>query len=97
VMNDLDRFHLAGDVIDRVPSLGSRVAYAKQFLRDKLIEHKNYVHKYGQDMPDVREWRWKPTSSANTGQATNNEPQVTPAPSRVAAKPKRRTPARRPR
>ena len=69
VMNDLDRFHLAGDVIDRVPSLGSRVAYAKQFLRDKLIEHKNYVHKHGQDMPDVREWRWNPTSQANAARA----------------------------
>ena len=65
VMNDLDRFHLAGDVIDRVPSLGSKVAYFKQFLRDKLIDHKNYVHKYGQDMPEVREWRWSPSEPAN--------------------------------
>jgi len=66
VMNDLDRYHLVGDVIDRVPSLGSRVAYAKQFIRDKLIDHKNYVHKYGQDMPEVREWRWSPSQPANT-------------------------------
>jgi xylulose-5-phosphate/fructose-6-phosphate phosphoketolase len=65
VINDLDRFHLAGDVIDRVPSLGSTVAYLKQFLRDKLIEHKQYVHKHGQDMPEVREWRWSPSEPAN--------------------------------
>jgi xylulose-5-phosphate/fructose-6-phosphate phosphoketolase len=65
VMNDLDRFHLAGDVIDRVPSLGSKVAYLKQFLRDKLIDHKQYVHKHGEDMPEVREWRWSPSQPAN--------------------------------
>ena len=97
VMNDLDRYHLAGDVIDRVPSLGSRVAYAKQYLRDKLIEHKNYVHKHGQDMPDVREWRWSPASPANAGGVTETNPHTTVAPRRGAAKPKRRTPARRPR
>ena len=43
VLNDLDRFHLAGDVIDRVPQLGARAAYAKQAMRDKLIEHKQYI------------------------------------------------------
>ena len=59
VMNDLDRFHLVGDVVDRVPSLGSRAAYVKQFIRDKLIDHKNYVHQYGEDMPEVRNWRWR--------------------------------------
>jgi xylulose-5-phosphate/fructose-6-phosphate phosphoketolase len=59
VLNDLDRFHLVGDVVDRVPSLGSRAAYVKQFIRDKLIDHKNYVHKYGEDMPEIRNWKWK--------------------------------------
>lgn len=59
VMNDLDRFHLAGDVIDRVPSLRSRAAHAKQFLRDKLLDHKNYIRRYGQDMPEIRNWTWK--------------------------------------
>jgi len=58
VLNDLDRFHLVGDVIDRVPGLGARAAYAKQALRDKLIDHKNYIHKYGQDMPEIRNWQW---------------------------------------
>jgi xylulose-5-phosphate/fructose-6-phosphate phosphoketolase len=58
VLNDLDRFHLVGDVIDRVPSLGSRAAYAKQFIRDKLIDHKKYVSKYGEDMPEIQNWKW---------------------------------------
>jgi xylulose-5-phosphate/fructose-6-phosphate phosphoketolase len=58
VMNDLDRFHLASDVIDRVPSLGSRAAYTKQLLRDKLLDHKSYVRKHGEDMPEIRNWKW---------------------------------------
>jgi xylulose-5-phosphate/fructose-6-phosphate phosphoketolase len=59
VLNDLDRFHLVADVIDRVPKLGYLAAYTKQFVRDRLIEHKEYITKYGQDMPEIREWTWK--------------------------------------
>ncbi len=58
VMNDLDRYHLAQDVIDRVPHLQSRAARARQFVRGKLIDHKLYIEKYGQDMPEVRDWKW---------------------------------------
>ncbi|MDH3280971.1 MAG: phosphoketolase family protein [Gammaproteobacteria bacterium] len=58
VLNDLDRFHLVGDVIDRVPELGYKAAYLKQFLRDKLIDHKQYITRYGQDMPEIRNWKW---------------------------------------
>ncbi len=60
VMNDLDRFHLVEDVVERVPALGPRAAYVTQAIREKLIDHKNYVRRYGQDMPEVREWRWSP-------------------------------------
>ena len=60
VLNELDRFHLMADVIDRLPQLGYNAAYAKQFTRDKLIEHKAYIRRYGEDMREVREWRWSP-------------------------------------
>jgi xylulose-5-phosphate/fructose-6-phosphate phosphoketolase len=59
VMNDLDRFHLVADVIDRVPALGARAAYVKQAIRDKLLEHKAYIQRYGEDMPEIRNWQWK--------------------------------------
>ena len=59
VMNDLDRFHLVADVIDRVPQLGSRAAYVKQAIRDKLIEHKQYINQYGEDMPEILNWKWE--------------------------------------
>jgi xylulose-5-phosphate/fructose-6-phosphate phosphoketolase len=58
VMNDLDRFHLVGDVVDRLPQLGARAAYAKQTLGEKLIEHKQYISEHGDDLPEIRNWRW---------------------------------------
>ncbi|WP_315787613.1 phosphoketolase family protein [Fischerella sp. JS2] len=58
VLNDLDRFHLVADVIDRVPKLKDRVAYIKQMLQDKLIEHQQYITEHGEDMPEVRNWKW---------------------------------------
>jgi len=61
VMNDLDRFHLVADVIDRIPLHGSRADYTKQALRDKRFEHKQYIAKYGEDMPEIRNWRWSGT------------------------------------
>ncbi len=58
VRNDMDRFHLVEDVIDRVPETGSKYAYVKQLMRDKRIDHSRYIRKYGQDMPEVMQWRW---------------------------------------
>ena len=58
VLNDLDRFHLAGDVIDRVSRLQRMGAHFKQFLRDKLVEHKQYICDHGDDMPGIRDWKW---------------------------------------
>jgi xylulose-5-phosphate/fructose-6-phosphate phosphoketolase len=58
VLNDLDRFHLVMDVVDRVPKLGYRAAYLKQHMRDNLTEHKQYIARVGQDMPEIRNWKW---------------------------------------
>ena len=57
----LDRFHLVGDVIDRVPKLGARAACAKQAIRDELIEHKEYIARLGEDMPEITGWPWGQT------------------------------------
>lgn len=58
VRNDLDRFHLVADVADRVPRLAARAAYIKQFVRDRLVEHQQYIRQWGQDLPEIRNWRW---------------------------------------
>ncbi len=58
VMNDLDRFHLVMDAIDRLPQTGDRGVYLKQQLQDKLIEHKQYIIRHGQDLPEIRNWKW---------------------------------------
>jgi xylulose-5-phosphate/fructose-6-phosphate phosphoketolase len=58
VMNDLDRFHLAGDVVDRVPRLARIGVHFKQHLRNKLLEHKEHIYRHGDDMPEIRDWQW---------------------------------------
>jgi xylulose-5-phosphate/fructose-6-phosphate phosphoketolase len=58
VMNDLDRFHLVGDVIDRVEHLGASAAYLKQRLSENLMRHKEYIHQFGEDLPEIRNWKW---------------------------------------
>jgi xylulose-5-phosphate/fructose-6-phosphate phosphoketolase len=58
VLNDLDRFHLASDVVDRVPRLTNLGGHFKQWIRDRLIEHKEYIERYGEDMPEIRDWKW---------------------------------------
>jgi xylulose-5-phosphate/fructose-6-phosphate phosphoketolase len=58
VLNDLDRYHLVQDVIDRLPQLGARAAYAKQAIRDALIDHKEYIYEHGEDSPEISGWTW---------------------------------------
>jgi xylulose-5-phosphate/fructose-6-phosphate phosphoketolase len=58
LLNEMDRFHLVEEVIDRLPQLGARAAYFKQALHEKLIEHKQYIDKYGEDLPEIRNWKW---------------------------------------
>lgn len=65
VLNDLDRFHLVMDVIDRVPKLAATGAHIKQEMRDKLIDHKKYIHEHGDDMPEIREWKWQISITGN--------------------------------
>ena len=60
VLNEMDRFHLVQDAIDRLPQLEGRGDHLKQEMRDKLVDHKEYIYEHGEDMPEVREWKWKP-------------------------------------
>jgi xylulose-5-phosphate/fructose-6-phosphate phosphoketolase len=78
VRNDIDRFHLVRDVIDRVPSLGASAAYVKQYVRDKRVEHRQYIIQHGEDLPEIRNWRWPGTDgdfgSTIEHESSENEP-----------------------
>jgi xylulose-5-phosphate/fructose-6-phosphate phosphoketolase len=69
VRNDIDRFHLVKDVVDRVPSLGARAAYLTEIIRDKLIDHQRYIRQHGEDMPEIRDWKWGGKETGKTGAA----------------------------
>ena len=75
VLNDMDRFHLVMDMVDRVPQTSAKGAYLKQQLQDKLVEHKQYIRKHGEDMPEIRNWKWGATNASRTGvSATTGRP-----------------------
>jgi xylulose-5-phosphate/fructose-6-phosphate phosphoketolase len=76
VLNDLDRFHLVSDVIDRVPKLGARAAYAKQAIRDKLTEHKEFIARHGDDMPEITDWKWGGHAKAPKGASSTEADNV---------------------
>ena len=73
VLNHIDRFHLVEDVIDRLPQLGPRAAYFKQRIHDKLLEHKEYIAKHGDDMPEISGWRWGQGTASGTGTSTESD------------------------
>ena len=73
VLNDLDRFHLVEDVIDRLPQLGARAAYFKQAIHEKLIEHKQYIAKHGDDMPAISRLEVGREGAAADGRGTSTE------------------------
>ena len=74
VRNGLDRFSLISDVINRVPKLGERAAYAQQTIREKLIDHKSYIAEHGDDMPEIRDWQWgKLNSTSRRARSTEGD------------------------
>ena len=89
VLNDLDRFHLVMDAIDRLPQTGDKGLYLKRRLKDKLIEHNQYIDKHGQDLPEIRNWKWglrlaqanrRKPSRCQTGYSRCKRPQLNPKP-----------------
>jgi xylulose-5-phosphate/fructose-6-phosphate phosphoketolase len=65
VLNQIDRYHLVQDVVDRLDRLGARAAYVKQAMRDALIDHKEYIYKHGEDAPEISQWTWGGSRSAH--------------------------------
>jgi xylulose-5-phosphate/fructose-6-phosphate phosphoketolase len=73
VMNELDRLHLCEDVVDRLPQLGARAAYFKQAIHDKLIDHKEYIARCGDDIPEIAGWRWGAERAQRGGTSTEGD------------------------
>jgi xylulose-5-phosphate/fructose-6-phosphate phosphoketolase len=67
VLNELDRFHLAIDAIDRTPGIADAAAQARQLFADGLVEHDRHIRTYGEDLPEIRDWSWPYGTAAETG------------------------------
>ena len=78
MLNQIDRFNLAIDVIDRVPGLQARGGEAREWLRNRLIEHRIYVRTHGEDLPEVRDWQWGPGEGpqVHTSAPSRNTPEA---------------------
>ena len=73
VLNDMDRYHLVQDVIDRLPQLGARAAYVKQAIRNALIDHKEYIFEHGEDAPEISGWTWGGKELPHRVRSTEND------------------------
>jgi xylulose-5-phosphate/fructose-6-phosphate phosphoketolase len=73
VLNDLDRYHLVQDVIDRLPQLRAKAAYVKQAIRDALIDHKEYIYEHGEDAPEISGWTWGHKELPHRVRSTEND------------------------
>ena len=93
VLNEIDRYHLVATVIDSLPALGSRVAYVKQALMRKLHQHHDYIREHGDDLPEVRDWKW-PARAAQSAAAWTRRPTTNAAYGARADRAARQAPAR---
>ena len=73
VLNDLDRFHLVEAVLHFVPGLSERYAHLRQRIRDKLVEHREYITAHGEDMPEIRDWKWSQAGASEGIRSTESD------------------------
>jgi xylulose-5-phosphate/fructose-6-phosphate phosphoketolase len=86
ILNELDRYHLAADVIDRVPGLHDRGAHVKQLIRDHLVDHVRYIEQHGDDPPEIKDWIWPGTGSGGGGARTSRTSDYDPDPDGAAGR-----------
>jgi xylulose-5-phosphate/fructose-6-phosphate phosphoketolase len=95
VRNDLDRFHLLADVFDRVPKLQHSAAHVKQVVRDKLVEHRQYIIRHGEDMPEIAKWKWGDVGGSVRSAGAPCDKTATRTGASAAKRPRSRTTSRK--